>query len=238
MADAAVACVLAFESPQGLAIRADDLIDGEDQHRTAGRLGPLHHRARHVPVRGGIELEPHGCAARCVDVLDRRGGQGRQDLQVPLRAGGARDREFSFRVKRPQARDGREDDGGVPGGTQQADRRVDAGDVDQPAGSHLIPGESRPIGAQRRVVVHAGCQVPVVRGWQFLARDGLEVEDVERVAGRRDDVVTPRHLSQCAQEWARRQEFQELAPIRPGRDVHGALLSFVHASSCPIHGDE
>ena len=93
--------------PQGLAIRTADLIDHQLRRPgQLGRLGPLDHRARHVPVCAGVELEPDRFAARRVHFLNRRGGHGREHLQVPPRSGGARNRDFPVRVKRPLAPDG------------------------------------------------------------------------------------------------------------------------------------
>ena len=86
VADATVSRVLTCEPPQRLAIRAADLINSEDKHGATGRLGSLDHRARHVPVGAGVELEPDGFTARRVRVLDRSRGVGRENQQVPLRS--------------------------------------------------------------------------------------------------------------------------------------------------------
>src|SRR5215831_6388537 len=73
---------------------------------------------------------------------------------------------------------GREHDGRLPVGAVQLHRGVDAADVDEAARPDLKLGESGSIRLECRVVIDPGCQIAVMSGWQGLARDRLEVEDV------------------------------------------------------------
>src|SRR5262249_43829936 len=67
-------------------------------------------------------------------------------------------------------------------------RRVDLADVDQPARTELEFQEALAIGAQRDLVVDAEGHVAEMRGRNVLAADRLEIEDVDRLLGRFDEL--------------------------------------------------
>src|SRR5262245_29669834 len=68
-------------------------------------------------------------------------------------------------------------------------RHVDLADVDQPARPELEFQEAFAISAQRDLVVDAGGHVAEMRGRNVIAADRLEIEDVDRLLGRLDEVV-------------------------------------------------
>src|SRR5262245_35931526 len=63
--------VVARKPPFGLRVPPGGKIDGEHQHRAAGRFGTLHERLRDPPRVGRIKLEPEGASMRGFHGLDR-----------------------------------------------------------------------------------------------------------------------------------------------------------------------
>lgn len=92
-----------------------------------------------------------------------------------------RRRYLTVSMERLLAAHGREHDRRLPSGAEQLRRCVDAADVDEAARPNLKLGEPGSIRLERRVVVDAGRQIAVVSGRQDLARDRLEVEDVQGI---------------------------------------------------------
>src|SRR5215831_17519778 len=97
--------------------------------------------------------------------------------------------DLALVVKGSLAADRREHDGACIFQPEDLGRHVDLADVDQPARTKLEFQEALAIGAQRDLVVDAGGHVAEMRGWNVLAADQFEIEDVDRVLGRLDEIV-------------------------------------------------
>ena len=143
----------------------------------------------HGPLVGGVELVPDRLAACGAHVLDAGRRDRREDLQVFPRAGRFRARDLTVRVERTLASDRIQEDRRRPGRAEEADGRVDPGDVHQPPHAQAVVREARVVGAQRRVAVYPGLEIAPVSGRQLRAREPLEVEHVARVGGGRDERV-------------------------------------------------
>ncbi len=133
-----------------------------------------------------VELVPDRFTPRGDHVLDRARGHRREHLQVAPGLRGASHRDFAFRVEGLLAADRTEHDRRPPAHAEHLDRRIDPADVHQPARAHRVAVEPVTIRANRRVVVGARHQVAPMRDGDPRPRHGLEVEDVERLARRRD----------------------------------------------------
>jgi hypothetical protein len=100
---------------------------------------------------------------------------------------GARGGQFGVRVKRTLGPNGSQDDGTRPGAAKELDRHVNLADIDEPPYAQLKAPEAFPVGRERTVVVRAAREEAEVGDREAFARDGLEVEDVQRLAGGLDD---------------------------------------------------
>ena len=202
----AVAGIGRPQAEQGLLVAAAAAVDGHRHRVTARLLRTLHHRLRHLPFVGGVELVPDRLAARAADVLDPEAGRGRQDLQMISNLGGAGGGDLALVVKRPLAADRRQHDGARIFHAENFDRHVDLADVDQPPRAQLKLQEALAIGAQRDLVIDAGRHVAEMRGRNVAAADRLEIKDVDRFLGRLDELGG-----------AHRRPHQRVGKLGPGR---------------------
>jgi hypothetical protein len=103
--------------------------------------------------------------------------------------GGARGRDLALVVEGSLAADRREHDRACIFHSEDLGRHVDLADVDQPARTELEFQEAFAVGAQRDLVVDARGHVAEMRGRNVLAADRFEIEDVDRLLGRLDELV-------------------------------------------------
>jgi len=122
-------------------------------------------------------------------VLDPKAGGGRQNLQMVAGLGGAGGGDLAFVVEGSLPADRREHDRACIFHPENLGRRVDLADVDQPARTELEFQEALAVGAQRDLVVDTRGHVAKMRGRNVLAADRLEIEDVDRLLGRLDELV-------------------------------------------------
>ncbi len=106
-----------------LHVATADEIHREHERGTARRLGALHQLARHRPRGTVIQLEPHGLAARGVDLLHGGGGHGRQHLQLILRPRRTRGGDLTQRVVCAVTGDGTQEHRCVVAPARRASRR-------------------------------------------------------------------------------------------------------------------
>ena len=182
-------CVGAPRSLERFAVRAALQIDRQHEHRAAGGLGPLDNRARDVPIVGRIELLPHRRASLGDDRLDGRGGERGQDLQMLLRARRFGHGDLSVRMERLLVADRREHDRTGPRGAEDPHAHVDVPHIDQAPDPQLKFRKALSVRPHRRVVVDTRGEIAEVRRRQLAAGDRLEVHDVDRLVGRRDQLV-------------------------------------------------
>ena len=247
VAGVAIAAIGAPQTEEGLLVAAARAIDRHRHRKRARLLGARHHGFCHLPFVGGIELVPDRRAARGGHLLDADAGRGRKDLQVVARLGAARGGNLTLVVERPLPPNRRQHDGGSVPHAQDVDAGVGLAHVDEAARAELEFQEAFAVGAQRRLVIDAGGHIAEMCRRHVLAAYRLEVEDVDRILGRCDQLVGAhrrpgervRELGPGAhalagkgarrrarQQRAAREKLQELATARrrPCRRSHGVTL--------------
>ena len=102
---------------------------------------------------------------------------------------GAGGRDLAVGVKRLLAADRRDDDRGGVSHAEDVDAHVDLADVDEPPRPELEFEEALAVGAQGHFVVDAGGHVAEMRRRHVLPAHRLEIEDVDGLLRRLDEVV-------------------------------------------------
>ena len=185
----AIPGVLAAQPEQSFLVAARHAVHGHDQHRAASALGALDQRAGDVPAGRGVELKPDRRAARLGGVLDRRGGRSRKNLQMAAGFRRAGDGELALGMEELVASRRRNDDRRAPPAAEELAAHVDLGDVVEAARAQLELQEALAIGTQRDLVVDARGHVAEMRRGHGLARHRLEIEHVDRLGRRFDEVL-------------------------------------------------
>ncbi len=171
------------------------------------------------------------------------------------------DRKFAVLVKGAVRPGRRHDDRTGIGLAEQFHAHVDLADIDQAPRPQLKFLEALAVGAQGDLVVDARSHVAEMRRRQVLVRHELEIEDIDGVARRSDQLLEqPRppqrgigqalqFLGQClaaGEQRARGKELQEAATIGPraigplaiGQCASAHLISFPtkasHESICDL----
>ena len=104
-------------------------------------------------------------------------------------AGRARDGELAVLVEGAVGGGGRKHDRAGVGLAEQFHAQVERLDVDQAPRPELELQEALAVRAQGHFVVDAGRHVAEMRRWHFLAHHRLEIEDVDGLARRGDQLV-------------------------------------------------
>ena len=91
------------------------------------------------------------------------------------------DGHLAVRMKELIATSRTHENWGIVFSAEQFDAHVDLRNIVEPARAQLQLQESLAIGSQGALVVDSRGHVAEMRWWHILARDGLEVEDVNRV---------------------------------------------------------
>ena len=112
-----------------------------------------------------------------------------ENLQVVADFGRLGGRDLALLVEGLLAADRGHHDRGVVFDAQDLGRHVDLADVDQPPRAELEFQEAFAIGAQRDFVVDAGGHVAEMRGRDSRTHDRLEIEHVDRVLRRLDEIL-------------------------------------------------
>ena len=188
MAAAAIARIGAPETEQRLLVAAAGTIHRNRDGKGARLLRALDHRLRHLPFVGGVELVPDRRAARGDDILDADAGCGREDLQMIAGLGGASGGSLAVVMERALAADRRQHDRRIVFRAEDVDAHIDLAHVDEPPRPELEFQEPLAVGAQGHFVVDAGGHVAEMRRRDVLAADRLEIEDVDRLLGRVDEI--------------------------------------------------
>ena len=150
--------------------------------------------------------------------------------------------EFTVLVEGLLSADRCDNDRGVIFHAQNLGRHVDLADVDEPTRAKLELQEPLAIGAKRDLIVDTRCHVAEMRGRNVLSAHRLEIEHVDRLLWRFDELVGthgrprqrvgkfgPRRESfagKCsvgAEQRTRSQELKKLAPAGGviGKRRHG-----------------
>ena len=186
---AAISRVAAQQPHQCLPVLPGQHVGRHHDGLRAGLLGAPRQALGHFPFVRRIELEPHRPAARLDRLLDRGRGHRREHLQVIALAGGARDRELAVLVEGLVGRRGRQHDRAGIALAEQFHAQVQGLDVDHAPRPELELQEALAVGAQRDLAVDAGRHVAEMRRRHVLVHDRLEVEDVDGLARRGDQLV-------------------------------------------------
>lgn len=187
---AAIARIGSSAARFGFAVRAALQIDREHENPATGRTRAPDQSARHLPVVGRIELVPDRTTEPLVNQLDRSAGQRRQHHQVSELARRGSDRGRTFRMESVIAARGTEHDRCRPPGAQKLDRGVDRLHVDETTRANAQTTETGAVGAQRRLIVRARCQIREMRRRQLGACHKFKVHDIERFTRLGDECVS------------------------------------------------
>src|SRR3984893_1889100 len=98
-------------------------------------------------------------------------------------------RDLAFLVKGLLTPNGRDHDRRVVFCAENADAHIDLAHVDQPTGPELEFQETFPVRPQRHLVVDTGSHVAEMRRRDVSAAHRLEIEHVDRLPGRLDQLV-------------------------------------------------
>ena len=122
-------------------------IDGEDDRAVARRLGARHQLLGDRAIAIDVELEPpRAVGRRGGDVLEARGGDGRDRHHRAGSRRSSRGRRFAVRMGETMERGRRHQDRKRRGGAEQGDSRVDPLDVHQHPRAQEHAFECRPVG--------------------------------------------------------------------------------------------
>src|ERR1700730_2873396 len=100
-----------------------------------------------------------------------------------------RGRDLTVRMKCALTAHRSNNDRGFPFHTKDFRRCIDTVDIDEPARPDLKPRESGVIRTKRNVVINSGCHVCPMRRRKLLTRKRLEIENVNGLLGRRQELL-------------------------------------------------
>src|SRR5437879_12599377 len=139
-----------------------------------------------IPPPPGSTLFPYTTLFRS------RGGRSRKNLQMAAGFRRAGDGELALGMEELVAPRRRDDDRRAPPAAEELAAHVDLGDVVEAARAQLELQEALAIGAQRHLVVDARGHVAEMRRRHGLARHRLELEHVDRLGRRLDEILRPK----------------------------------------------
>jgi len=153
-------------------------VDGDDEHRTTGRLGAADDPFSDCPARGRVELLPDRAAGRSRDVLDAHGRDGGEELKRLARGGGTGGGQFAIRVESLLAAAGQRKMGVDHFAPRRSTVVSTRENIDQAAGPEMDAGVGFVVLAHGAVVIHASRQITEVRWRDGFPRGRFEVENI------------------------------------------------------------
>jgi hypothetical protein len=151
----------------------------------------------------------------------------------------ARDSEVRVGMESAQAAHGRKHDRRRPPGAEKLDLRVELHRVHEAAGANLEAAEPLAVGTDRHVAFDSRGEVGEVRRGKPRARQGFEIEYVERLRGRgdlecrellREGLAHAAQAGDWRQQRTRREKSKEPASLRRTGIVHRPTVRVSNAS--------